>query len=82
MSSNPLFDTIEDQILQVLETGAVLPRDFRISLAPDQMVELLRQGMQIGGKRLPLTTTRFMVKVGGHDIWLISTSDPEPWITH
>lgn len=80
MTSNAIYDEIEDSIVQALEQGAILPRTFSVTLADDEFQALLAGGLQDHRTGLPIVgVTRVFLKLAGHFVTVRSERDPGDW---
>ena len=86
MSTNHIFDAIEDEViksLEVTETFNWLPQTFTITLPVDQFQEFVKLGLNVNGKVLPPTTNRVSMLVDGHQVWVLpENNDPEVLTLH
>lgn len=79
MSGNPLFDAIEDEILSVICLGKPPPKE--LILDRDEFKWLVALGLTRAGEKVPASETRIFIRVAGHDTWIRSELDPDPWAT-
>ena len=76
MSPNPIFDTIEDEILALLERRDFSPAEFTLRLDEETMEAVLKAGMTMrNGQPIPEGTKKIVVRIAGHRIHLISEDE-------
>ncbi len=71
--SNPVLEELES----LLDPG--LPPRFTLHVPDEWMLGLLKQGMLIGGKRVPESRTSLYVRLLDYDVLLRADSDPDGW---
>ncbi len=73
--SNPILE----ELATLLDPD--LPSHFTLHVPDEWMLGLLKQGMLLGGKRVPESRTSLHVRLLDYDIVLRADSDPDGWAT-
>lgn len=81
MSTNPVYDAIEDELVRCLEQGAKLPPQFLITLAEDEYLALIAGGLTNPKTKIRVShqTTRMTLRLAGYLVTVRSEKDPEDW---
>jgi hypothetical protein len=83
MSKNPVFDTIEDEIIKALELGICLPQEMKLRL-PNLHFKALAEALVYADSQTPLPDdcTRCCFHVAGIYVIVASDSDTEAGLLH
>lgn len=81
MTKSPIYDIIEDTVIESLEGGPWLPLRFSVvidNIAFRAFANTLK--VSSTGLRIPVTQMRLTVNIQGHTILVRSDKDPDPWM--